>query len=255
MFIATGKKILSRLQSKDDDSAAVYTKYYHHLLDDYISQPGFKRTLGRIAATQAESGFRSLAILSERSGEGKTLFVSALALGYVLYLRKRVLIMDTVHQTADESFYFQSLLQFDDRPESTPRRGPLSAEAARGCLDLLTTRAINLQIHGTIGGRETARRTRHDASDFMIGEFLKRQYANYDLVLIDTCAMRDVGRDNLDPIVLATQTDRVIVLMSRRSMDAGTAQRLRELGQDIRIRLLGAMINDWVPPSDRGTRR
>ncbi len=245
MLIA--RKLISRVHEKED-SLAAHSRRYQSLLDAYIRQPNFKRMLSRVSAAQDEMNFRSIAVLSEYAGEGKTLFISALALGYALYLRRRVLIMDTVHQTADESFYFQSLMRFEEESTAGRRRGNSYQDAPQGGLDLLTTRTIDLQIHGSIGERRGARR--YEVSDFFIGDFLRKQCERYDIVLVDTCALSRVNASHMDPVVLATQTDRVILLLSPKSLESRVIAGLRKTLADKRINVLGAMVNEWVSPSE-----
>src|SRR5262249_44057334 len=85
--------------------AAPRSQDAREVLSDYIRDPRFKRLFDQVASAQARGCLKSLAVLSGYPGEGKTFLVSVLALGYATFLRRRVLILDTISQTRNESFY------------------------------------------------------------------------------------------------------------------------------------------------------
>src|SRR5262245_29231207 len=103
------------------------------MLLDYIRNPECKRLLHRISTAQRERNFKSLAVLSQNPGQGKALFISVVALGFMELMNKAVLIMDTVSQTRDESFYYHGLRggrAQDLHAFGTPRQP---------CIDILTS--------------------------------------------------------------------------------------------------------------------
>lgn len=207
-------------------------------LKRYAQQPEIKRIINQIVAAQEEQPFRSIAVLSESSQKEKTLFLSALALGYAQFLRRRVLIMDTVHQTVEDSLYFRSATghtpntSLNARIKSGPR------------VDLLTTRSICSEIEGMCQ-RETSERksVNFDVSDFLIGDFLSRQRHFYDLILLDLCPLSETSSATMDPAVLASQTDRVIVHLSAEPLRADQVRMIESVLSDKRVTPLGAVTN------------
>lgn len=208
---------------------------------DYIRHPAYKRLLNQVVAAQDKQSVRSLAVLSEFPGEGKTFFVSVLALGFASFLRKRVLIMDTISQTRNESFYMGTILGGEvSDVEGVPGRG------RPGSIDLITTRNLRRQIriHGEpIDIHEEGEEDLYDTADFQIGPFITALAPSYDLILLDTCAMSEVTKENIDPIILAQQADASILVTSPESLDK---QLLSKVSSDLRrsnIRLLGTIFN------------
>jgi hypothetical protein len=82
-----------------------------NVLVDYIRLPHYKRLLEKVVTQQEEAGVKSITVMSMYPQEGRTFFISVLALGYALFLRKRVLIMDTVHQTRAESYFLSRVIE------------------------------------------------------------------------------------------------------------------------------------------------
>lgn len=209
---------------------------------DYIRHPAYKRLLNQVVAAQDKQNVRSVAVLSEFPGEGKTFFVSVLALGFATFLRKRVLIMDTISQTRNESFYMGTILGHEASDvEGMPGRG------RPGAIDLITTRNLRRQIRVHTETLEFEEGEGdddvYDTADFQIGPFITALAPSYDLILLDTCALSEVTKDNIDPIILAQQADASIVVTSRESLDR---QILNKISNDLKrssIRLLGTIFN------------
>src|SRR5690242_2502539 len=94
------------LQQKSGPSGPLDFK---NALLDYVRYTEFKRLLNQIINAQKRDGFKTLAVLSEHPQEGKTFFVSTLALGFATLLGKRVLIVDTISQTRNRSLYLDRI--------------------------------------------------------------------------------------------------------------------------------------------------
>lgn len=228
-------------QSRGEDPRAI--------LFDYIRCSEFKRLLDQIHTLQETQDLKSLAVLSEFAGEGKTFLISVLALGYASFLRKRVLIMDTISQTRDESFYLTNVLgsqlMMDGQGEGTDK----------GIIDLITSRSLYRQIqlyeqHEPIPALEAElpvpydERFGYENSDFQIGSFVASLYDSYDLILLDTCALKDVEKENLDPIILAKQAGAAILVTSQRSLERSTMGKIKKELQRSNVTLVGTIFND-----------
>lgn len=195
-----------------------------HLME-YIKTPRFKRLLSEIVSAQHERDFRSLAVLSRSAGEGKTFFASVLALGYATFLRRRVLILDTIAQGDGGELYLGEVLN------------EVSTRSAQ--IDIVTSRAIE-EDEDTSASRE---RLGLPGVDFGIGDFLERVSREYELIIVDTCAITETSGLKLDPIVVARQTDAAVLVTSKSSLEARS---LEALGRELRARrvdLLGTIHN------------
>jgi hypothetical protein len=221
---------------------------------DYIKNPEFKRLLNKIALAQEVENFKSIAVLSEFSGEGKTFFISVLALGYAAFLKRRVLIMDTISQTRNDSFYISSVLGEESYAiEDTE-------VSNSGTIDLITTRNLKKQAQAfkqigfssnllenpdSVNGNGMCDYDDelYDTADFQIGPFIHSLYSTYDLILLDTCALKEVSKNNLDPIILAHQADTNVIITTQDSLKKETLYKVhRELSKS-NIRVLGTVHN------------
>lgn len=192
---------------------------------EYIKMPRFKRLLSEIVSAQHERDFRSLAVLSRSAGEGKTFFASVLALGYATFLRRRVLILDTIAQGNGGELYLGEVLS------------EVSSKNAQ--IDIVTSRAIE-EDEDTASSRA---RLGLPGVDFGIGDFLERVSREYELIVVDTCAIVETSSSKLDPIVVARQTDTAVLVTSKPSLETRS---LEALGRELRARrvdLLGTIHN------------
>lgn len=215
--------IISAITGSHPAGGGEYPEEALRILKGYIRQTEFKRMLNRIVTAQSDLGFRSVSVLSPCQGDGKTFFVSALALAYTCYLQSRVLIIETIRQTKNRSLYIDCILG---------EHGLNSTDGAGnepGYIDLVTT--------------ECFEKGDFDHADFHIGSYIQRVGERYDLVLVDTCALESAGEELIDPVVVAKHTDTSIVLSSdnprkRKHLDAS----LVKLEKD-EVSLLGIVRN------------
>lgn len=231
-------------------------------LAGYIAAPGFKRLFDAIVLAQERTGFRSLAVLSQLPGEGRTFFVSTLALACARFLRRRVLIMDTISQTRRESVYLTTLL-------GESAAGPEGAGPGVGLIDLMTTRTLYRELErcraeeaGDTGVTVSAdnRTGIHELgirgagidpgepADFHIGALVRSLRQQYDLMLLDTCALGEANRLTIDPVVLARQVDAAVLVTTDRSLDRDMLRRVQRELQQRDIALIGTVFNPGVVP-------
>jgi len=192
---------------------------------DYVRGVEFKRILSDVGALQHQHHFQSLALMSRVSGEGKTFFAAVLALGYALFLRRRVLILDTIAQTSTSALHLAPIL--------TDATGS-GVDSGGGQVDVVTSREFDS------AGRDTPSSW---GADFAIGEYIERIRGEYDLVLVDTCAVESAGLETLDPIVVGRQVDTAILITSPRTI---RREQLHALGGELRrrdVNLLGTIYN------------
>lgn len=202
---------------------------------DFIRYSEFKRLLGQINSTADRAGMKTFAVISELPGEGKTFFVSALALGWASLMNKRVLIVNTIDQTADQGLVFEALYRGKVGGPHPGRANqgysnPPAVPSPYRAIDLISTRPQG-------GGIS------HESTDFQIGEYINSIRNDYDIILFDTCAMSRTNRNNIDPVVIACSADSAILLNSPASLQKGvlatTQERLKHWG----VNLLGNVFN------------
>ena len=195
---------------------------------DYIRYSEFKRLLGQLSALVDRDGIKTMAILSEYPQEGKTFFVSAMALGYASLLNKRVLIVNTVVQVQNQSLYIKKI--YEDQLEYAPFLGGRKTRASR-MIEL-----ISPEMDG--GDSDSA-----DTADFQIGNYINTLKDNYDLILLDTCALTASNKKNIDPIVIARQADASILLTSDRSLNRESLSGVKNVLSQWHVRLAGTIHN------------
>ncbi len=194
------------------------------LLNDYIRCTEFKRLMNQIVMAQVNGGFRSVAILSEFAGEGKTFFAAALALAYAKYLVGRVLIVDTVRQPNNHTLYHKAI-----RGQYAPDTLQSQPDVSPGLVDLLTTGETEAAAHGT--------------SDFILCSYIDTIKHRYDLVIVDTCAMAGANKDNIDPIIAARHIDTSILITSNRSVERVALDNIKRKFEQYSISVLGTIFN------------
>ena len=214
---------------------------------DYIRDPAFKRLLNQIIISQEEENFKSIAVISEYPGEGKTFFISVLALGLASFLKKRVLIMDTISQTRNESFYISSVLENEQVIQDED-----SDDSNRGVIDLITTKNLRRQAQQNkfldydSKTQSQDEQDDYDTADFQIGKFIKSLTPSYDIILLDTCSLSEVTKVHLDPIILAHQADAAILITSKHSIKSDVLTRIKKELKSPNIRLIGTIYNSNI---------
>jgi Mrp family chromosome partitioning ATPase len=213
-----------------------------HILYDYIHHPTFKRLLNQVAQRQDEQRLKSIGIVSEHPQEGKTFLTAALALGYASFLQKRVLIIDTICENGEESYFIGKI---------TAGEGGLSMKGG-GSVEVITTHTIHQEIylhhsHDPSNRQERPKNIGGYASiDFQLGEVILALSATYDMIFVDTCSLSKSAKSSFDPVVVSQQVDGIILVNSVRSLEKDTMSRLKtELSQS-RIKIIGTIFNQGL---------
>jgi Mrp family chromosome partitioning ATPase len=205
---------LSIAKKTENELAVTDTAKARSILYDYILLPQCKRLINRIITLQNEKGFKSLAALSNTKREGKTVFISVIALGLHRLLDRRVLIIDTISENRHDSFYYREFLAKPASGETSNRRG---------CIDLLTSRNLsrkNMQMYQKTPELVTDlevpvlydETSTYEGSDFQLTHLINEMKRHYDLILIDTAALNDAEPSPFDPLILAEHADASILL-------------------------------------------
>lgn len=204
-----------------------------HALFNYIRQSECKRLINRIMVAQNEQKFKSLVVLSQFPSEGKTLCISALAIGFLTLLDKRILILDTVSQSRDDSFYCHGVVESNAKNRNS------------GFIDIITTKTSDsLPVPtGRYGVLDPELDSPYDCADFSIKPFVDSVKQQYDLILLDTCALSEVNDDSFDPLILAQHSDAALLVTSSSSIQKDTFGYFAHEVKKHRINSLGVVFN------------
>lgn len=195
-------------------------------IGDYIRYPQFKRILNQIASHQAATGAKSIAIMSCESGEGKSFFCSALALAYARYLNSQVLLIDSNRHESLRSPYLAVVK--GDYSSQLPSQEMHSDSAF---VDLTSVSDIE--------------RDYHEHSDFYFSPYINSVKSNYDLVLVDTGSTSDVTNSAVDPMIIASQVDAVVLINSPRSLDKKIIEKFNKDLKNCGASILGTVFNPF----------
>lgn len=186
--------------------------YAEATLYEFLQHAQFKRLLSQVRAAEETAGIRSISIMSEYEGEGKTFFTSVLALGYASLLKRRVAIVDTV------------------TPRGVSRNKNWSP----------TQYPLHMDYVGSLHINDVS----PDATDFQIAEYIAALERDYDLILLDTCALSTSNAYTMDPFIISHHADSALFLTSRRSLGKDQLLRLRREVGRWNIKVLGTVHNE-----------
>lgn len=221
------------------------------ILRSYIQRPECKRLVREVLTHQEESGARTLALVSQYAGEGRSFMAAAIALSYSQFLLKRVLVIDTVQATLRTSSVLKNYLADDcyEGPRPTPpKRGV-------GAIEMVSPELLN----DLVGGRMRAgsmepyllgttmpierESVQHLGIDFHLGNYLDNVENRYDLIIVDTCAFSEAAHNQVDPALAAAVSHMVMLVNSARSINQESISAIQKVLTQNRISLFGSVYN------------
>lgn len=215
-----------RLEFSQNDDADKHTANpFLSTLRNYIRNPRFKRIVNQIATHQAATGTKSISILSYERNEGKSLFCAAIALAYSTFLNSQVLVIDSNKETSP---FLDSITGDYSNQVSNRENHP-----EKSFVDL-------------VSAEEIEREYSHN-SDFYFAPYIKSVAERYDLILIDTCALTEANEEKIDPMVLASQVDAVIVVNSVLSSNKKSIEKFAREIKTCGAQLIGTVFNPNLP--------
>lgn len=205
---------------------------------EFLQLPESRALLHRIRSAHDERRAKSILILSQFPREGRTFLTSVLAEAAVTLFSQRVLIVDTDSTDLAHAPYFTYL----GRDRSEGPGDPLEPAS----IEVAIAKRIRHQ-----GTNETQSHPAHEETldllpDFDVGAYLTAVRDQYDLVLIDGCALSSVGRATLHPAILSVYSDSTILVVSPRSIERNALRSMQGLLAQHRIRPFGIVHNRWV---------
>lgn len=212
-------------------------------LYDYIRYPECRRLVNRIHTAQTERKFKSLAVLNQDGGTGNTLFTSVIAMGYMLFLEKQVLIIDTASDNREQSFYSREFTPHSCKNEDSTARN-------NGSIDIITAETLNREnlLHYSADFNPDVPAIYSDlradeGTEFQINPFVSSIKDFFDLILIDTCAISQASRDSYDPMIIAEHADAAVMIIQEKALERDKLAALSRTLKRHRISPLGVVVN------------
>lgn len=185
------------------------------IVSDYIHASDFKRFISALDSSMSAQGLSTISLVSQFQGEGKSFLACAIAVSFVGFLGKRVLVVDAT-RSGDEVNFLSALVagfNTDGLPD--------------GALDIISG-------HGLAGGSA-------GQTDFRLRRGLERFSGTYDRIIIDTVSIQESEAATIDPIVVAKQSGKGLLVTSPLSLHVESVDAIaRELIHH-RVPLLGTV--------------
>jgi hypothetical protein len=159
------------------------------------------------------------------------------------------LILDTVSATRGESFFVGKVMSHEWAQAPRP--------AGESGIDLMSRGGIAHQIHYNQrhlykelpdGAMFADLPPDRSTMDFHIRYLLDAVRAQYDLILLDTCAMALAGREDMDPVVLAKQAEAALLVLSPLSVERKAVREIRALFERGQVEIIGSIYNPGGTP-------
>lgn len=204
----------------------------------FVALSECRQLLHTIRSRQSEMGIKSILILSQYPREGKTFLSSVLAEAASSLLHQRVLIVDTASTAPTESPYRDYLRSNQSMTAGSDHKTP-------GSIDIVLAKQVRHNRNSDFPKDTASQGVAGVTSDFEVGAYLTAIREQYNLVLVDGCALDLVGRDSLHPSILASHSDASLVVTSSRSIQRHSLTAMKQLLTKNRICPLGFVHNQW----------
>ena len=183
---------------------------------DYLKLGEIKKLIHRFGDELTKHDRHAVAVTSLETGEGRTFLTAILALGSAVFLKKKVLVVDT---------------------SSQPHQGNLILD--RIFLDETMEKYVDLIKPKSESGSVGA------AADFELKGLRDHYRKKYDLVLFDTAAINESNASSMDPIIVSKTAGSTIMILSNQSVSSGDFQRVKTELHEWGIPILGSVYNFW----------
>jgi Mrp family chromosome partitioning ATPase len=219
-------------------------------LGEFVQYSELKQLAFNIAMLQQEKMFHSLAVLSFFPGEGKTLFCAAAAMAYADVRQSRVLIIDTTTLQNQGSL----LLRDCFTPPSPAVDLMTMQEIRAGSNDAPMPESGRARDkHQILHEPEIATNTRlrtvsgQGSDPNLLRMATQEKSKSHGLVLMDTAPLNSRNKSNVDPLVVARQSDASVLIVSRALLDAADLSACLKIARDPTLRLIGVVANEKFP--------
>ena len=183
---------------------------------EYLRLGEIKKLVHRFNDELKKKNSRSISITSLEPSEGRTFLTAVLALGSAVFLKKKVLVVDT---------------------SSQPHQGNLYLDRIFG--DATMEKYVDLIKPNREQGIQG------ESADFELKELLDHYLTQYDLVLFDTTAINESNTDSMDPIIVSKTAGSTIMILSQESINSGDFKKVYAEFNEWEIPILGTVYNFW----------
>ncbi len=180
-------------------------------LQTFIQYSEIKSLLDRIIQLQDLQKFKSLAIVSEQDGEGKSFLAATLGYAYTSRKQSKVMIVDT------------SATALPGEPN--PLRDFLEQQPL---IDFTSLREWDKN---------------NTADEYQLKTLFAKTGQNYGLIIVDTSALFRKNKNNFDPFLIARLCDAAILVTSRSDLPTEKSQDNKKRIVESNIHLLGMVHN------------
>ncbi len=181
---------------------------------EYMRQGEIKRMIHRFFDELNKKKAKSIAVVSLKPGEGRTFLVAVLAVAAAIFMKKKVLVVDTTSQPDQGHLYLERIF------------GQASLEKY---VDLISPQYSS-------NGND-------DVADFKLKELIDLYQNKYDLVIFDTTAIQSDNSSGMDPVIVAKTAGHAVIAISGQSVTSGDFKQLQGQMRDWGISPLGTIYN------------
>lgn len=199
-----------------------------------------RHLIHQIRSAQHELNIRSILLISQLPGEGKTILTSILAEASAKLFGDRVLIVDTASSSSTDSYARYHLNSSEVTGPEIRERAPrqIMVVAAKGPPWSMPPDTKEAEV-----GSNAQPYPARAPSEFEVGAYLNQNRNSYDLILIDSCALRPLDGQTLHPAILASFSDAVIVVLSPASVERKRLAWMKGALSQHQIKPLGFVFN------------
>jgi Mrp family chromosome partitioning ATPase len=239
----TDEDSMNPVLPKPRGQAAVYDR-----LKDVMHYSELKRMAYGLVARQQKSHFRTLAVLSCYSGEGKTLFCATLAKAYADICGLNVLVVDAASNYDPSSLALKEcidpalLAQVDYLSLSERRNNPNRTRtvAARGVHQQSSIETVGTEQNG----HAVAMSVYRDSDHALIRQVAEEGSRQYGLILLDTVALMSRNKKNTDPFIVAQLADASILIVSPKLLKSPDLNACLKVVENPALHLIGMVSNE-----------
>lgn len=210
----------------------------------YLQQPKIKRLVSNIVTQQEREKFKTLAVISELTKEGRSFITSLLAYAYATVHRKRVLILDLANLTSQHDWQFVDLLHQEGQGANpTTKTDNGVGELKSFTIHLLTAQSQSFDLEATLPPPPAASELQGLNLESLLSPILEALKPSYDLVLIDTSALSIENESQVDPLISAQKADRSVLVLTNLSMRRDVLEKIKHRINSSGISVLGTVHN------------
>ncbi len=196
-------------------------------LKEFIHYSEFKRILDKVVTHHLEHKTKSIAILSELPGEGKTLFTAALAAGLSELLKIKILVVNTQTFQAPNHMSLEHALEIDELFSGTKK-------------PIQKTLLVNTDVLPASSLQEA----KTGLTEYKIGEIIEKYTKVYGLLIFDTSALSARNKNNIDPWVIARHVDTNLLVVGRHTIRKNLSPHFYERKSTNNLKIAGLIFNE-----------